>query len=241
MHRFTALAYGVMVAHQILVLPVKVRVPVRQQTFGFSSEGFFLILFPIFTSMTRLFGFLICIALFVACTDPVSDNIADYEFTRHKIKISNIENIGTSTPLTAYDSLDICQKMFYERKKHLIDIQNQFIDTLDIQIASANAKIEKENNPTMMKALNHALASLNYKRKIAQQVVDSYKNAPENTSLNIYLSLIDKYEALGDTILAYTMQCSFTGKQGLLPEETFTRTYLLSQDKRTIIGEFVKQ
>ena len=39
--RIKALAYGVMVAHQILVLSVKVRVPVRQQPSDF-SEGFFI-------------------------------------------------------------------------------------------------------------------------------------------------------------------------------------------------------
>ena len=233
--RFKALAYGVMVAHQILVLSVKVRVPVRQQPSDF-SEGFF-----IFVPMQNFGKILILsfFALVVACA-KMPDSIVQYEQTRHQIKIVKMLSISNLEPFTAADSLAICQTELQKRKAELIDIQQHFIDSVSVAIDDAQRRADGESDAAMKKALAMGIRSMENKRATAQQIIDSYNNSPETTSLNAIICLADKYRQIGDSIIVFVQHCSFIGRQGSLPEENFSRKYLLSADNQAIIGEITE-
>lgn len=238
--RITALAYGVMVAHQILVLPVKVRILVRQQPSGEIPKVFFSIsvfgygVSTIFIPMNRLTKILICSPLLIICiAGCYSDNaklkntIADYELLQHQIVITNIDSIGTITQFHAYDSLAICLELFEAEKAHLIEIQTRHIDSLNSQIASTEKLIKKENSPMMKKAILQSVNSMKYKKEVATRIIDAYVNEPQTTSLRILTDKIDRYRHFDSAIIGFTVKCSFKGKQGLLPEETFNRTYFM--------------
>ena len=233
--RIKALAYGVMVAHQILVLPVKVRVPVRQQPSDF-SEGFF-----IFVPMQH-FSKILILFLFVlaAACAKMPDSIVQYEQTRHQIKIVKMLNVSNLEPFTAADSLAICQAELRKRKTELIGIQQHFIDSISVAIANAQRRADGESDAAMKKALAMGIRSMENKKATAQQIIAAYNNSPETTSLNAIICQADKYRQMGDSTIVFVQQCTFIGRQGSLPEETFSRKYLLSSDNQTIIGEITE-
>lgn len=78
------------------------------------------------------------------------------------------------------------------------------------------------------------------KRSRALQIIDAYNNTPETTSLNAIISKIDRYKQMGDSVIGRAQRCTFVGRQGSLPEETFSRKYLLTADGQEIIGEIIE-
>ena len=78
------------------------------------------------------------------------------------------------------------------------------------------------------------------KKATAEQIIAAYNNSPETTSLNSIICQTNKYQQMGDSVIGYVQQCTFVGRQGSLPEETFSRKYLLSTDRQIIIGEITE-
>ena len=222
-----------MVAHQILVLPVKVRVLVRQQPSDY-SEGFF-----IFMPMIRFHKILVfsLFAATTACTDNLSIDMAQYEHDHHQIRISKVLNISDIEPLKAADSLVWCLAEYNKLKEQLIAIQQLYIDSISNGIDDALLRNSSEKDELIKKAINHGIKSMERKRERALQIIDAYTNHPENTSLNPLVCKIAHYKQKSDSIIGFVQRCTFIGQQGLLPEETFKRTYLLSADRQNIIGE----
>lgn len=185
--------------------------------------------------MLRFAPILFIASLVVACSTKTDIDIAGYELEHHQISISRIKGISAKVPFYASDSIAICEKLLTEEKARLIATQKQYIDTLDIQIDKI--KNDTSVNPQLAKAMSNILNSMQYKRKIAQQVVDAYENSPQSTSLQLFTNKIDYYRNLTDTLLGYTQQAVFSGRQGMLPKETFVRNYFLTADGITIVGE----
>ena len=178
-------------------------------------------------------------ALAAACA-KMPDSIVQYEKTRHQIKIEKILNISDLEPFTAADSLTICQSQLQAQKAQLIGIQQHFIDSISIAIADAQSKADNEHDSAMKKAIALGIRSMENKKATAEQIIAAYNNSPETTSLNTIICQADKYQQMGDSVIGYVQQCTFVGRQGSLPEETFSRKYLLSADRQTIIGEFTE-
>lgn len=168
------------------------------------------------------------------------DSIVQYEQTRHQIKIVKMLSISDLKPFTAADSLAICQIELEKRKAELIDIQQHFIDSVSAAIDNAQRRADGESDAAMKKALAMGIRSMENKRATAQQIIDAYNNSPETTSLNAIICLADKYRQMGDSIIVFVQHCSFIGRQGSLPEENFSRKYLLSADNQAIIGEITE-
>ena len=178
--------------------------------------------------------------VFAAACAKMPDSIVQYEQTRHQIKIVKMLSISNLEPFTAADSLAICQTELQKRKTELTGIQQHFIDSVSVAIDDAQRRADGESDAAMKKALAMGIRSMENKRATAQQIIDAYNNSPETTSLNAIICLADKYRQMGDSIIVFVQHCSFIGRQGSLPEENFSRKYLLSADNQAIIGEITE-
>lgn len=179
-------------------------------------------------------------AMVAACTENVPDYVAQYEQERHQIRVAKILEISELKTFTAADSLAICNNEYQKQKEHLIGIQQNFIDSLAISIADAKHKAERENDAPMKKAINVGIKSMENKRECALQIIDAYTNHPESTSLNSIICKSAQYKQMGDSVIGRIQCCTFVGRQGSLPEETFSRKYLLTLDGQEIIGEITE-
>ena len=190
----------------------------------------------------KYFGKILILFLFAFATAcaKMPDSIVHYEQIRHQIKVMKILNISNLKPFTAADSLAFCQTKLQKRKAELIGIQQHFIDSVSVAIADAQRKADREHDSAMKKAIALGIRSMENKKATAEQIIAAYNNSPETTSLNAIICQADKYLQMGDSVIGYVQQCTFVGRQGSLPEETFSRKYLLSADKQTIVGEITE-
>ena len=179
-------------------------------------------------------------AIIAAACAKMPDGIVQYEQTRHQIKIVKILNISDLDAFTAADSLAICKTKLQKCKAELIDIQQHFIDSVSVAIADAQSKADNERDGAMKKAIAFGIMSMENKKATAEQIIAAYNNSPGTTSLNTIICKADKYQQMGDSIIGYVQQCTFIGRQGSLPEESFSRKYLLSPDRQIIIGEITE-
>jgi len=184
--------------------------------------------------------FFALLAMASACTEKVPGHVARYELERHQIKIAKILEISELETFTATDSLAICNNEYQKQKEQLIGIQQNFIDSLAVSIADAQQRAERETDTPMKKAINAGIRSMENKRSRALQIIDAYNNAPETTSLNVIISKIGRYKQMSNSVIGRTKRCTFVGRQGSLPEETFSRKYLLTADGQEIIGEITE-
>lgn len=180
------------------------------------------------------------LAMASACTESVPGYVARHELERHQIKIAKILEISELETFTAADSLVICNNEYQKQKEQLIGIQQNFIDSLTVSIADAQSKAKSELDGAMKKAIAIGIRSMENKRSRALQIIDAYNNTPETTSLNVIISKIDRYKQMGDSTIGCTQRCTFVGRQGSLPEETFSRKYLLTADGQEIMGEIIE-
>ena len=179
-------------------------------------------------------------AMVAACTENVPDYVMRYEQERHQIRVTKILEISELKTFTAADSLAICNNEYQKQKEQLIGIQQNFIDSLAISITDAQHKAECENDAPMKKAINVGIKSMEKKRECALQIIDAYNNNPESTSLNTIICKAERYKQMGNSAIASIQCCTFIGQQGSLPEETFSREYLLTLDGQEIIGELTE-
>ena len=184
--------------------------------------------------------FFALLAMTSACTESVPGYVARHELERHQIKIAKILEISELETFTAADSLVICNNEYQKQKELLIGIQQNFIDSLTVSIADAQSKAKSELDGAMKKAIAIGIRSMENKRSRALQIIDAYNNTPETTSLNAIISKIDRYKQMGDSVIGRAQRCTFVGRQGSLPEETFSRKYLLTADGQEIIGEIIE-
>ena len=180
------------------------------------------------------------LAMASACTEKVPGHVARYELERHQIKVAKILEISELETFTAADSLAICNTEYQKQKEQLIGIQQSFIDSLAVSIADAQQKAERENDAPMKKAIAMGISSMGNKRERAMQIIDAYTNHPESTSLNSIICKSEQYKQMGDSVIGRIQCCTFVGRQGSLPEETFSRKYLLTADGQEIIGEIIE-
>ncbi len=192
--------------------------------------------------MNRTFKILLfaLLAMASACTESVPGYVARHELEQHQIKIAKILEISELETFTAADSLVICNNEYQKQKEQLIGIQQNFIDSLAVSIADAQSKAKSEHDGAMKKAIALGIRSMENKRSRALQIIDAYNNAPETTSLNVIISKIGRYKQMGNSVIGRTQRCTFVGRQGSLPEETFSRKYLLTADGQEIIGEIIE-
>ncbi len=192
--------------------------------------------------MNRAFKilFFALLAMASACTESVPGYVARHELEQHQIKVAKILEISKLESFTAADSLAICSNEYQKQKGQLIGIQQNFIDSLAVSIADAQSKAKSELDDAMKKAIAIGIRSMENKRSRALQIIDAYNNTPETTSLNAIISKIDRYKQMGDSAIGRTQRCTFVGRQGSLPEETFSRKYLLTADGQKIIGEIIE-
>lgn len=192
--------------------------------------------------MNRTFKILLfaLLAMASACTESVPGYVARHELEQHQIKVAKILEISKLEAFTAADSLAICSNEYQKQKGQLIGIQQNFIDSLTVSIADAQSKAKSELDGAMKKAIAIGIRSMENKRGRALQIIDAYNNTPETTSLNAIISKIDRYKQMGDSVIGRAQRCTFVGRQGSLPEETFSRKYLLTADGQEIIGEIIE-
>lgn len=192
--------------------------------------------------MNRTFKILLfaLLAMTSACTESVPGYVARHELEQHQIKVAKILEISKLEAFTAADSLAICSNEYQKQKGQLIGIQQNFIDSLTVSIANAQSKAKSELDGAMKKAIAIGIRSMENKRSRALQIIDAYNNTPETTSLNAIISKIDRYKQMGDSVIGRAQRCTFVGRQGSLPEETFSRKYLLTADGQEIIGEIIE-
>ena len=192
--------------------------------------------------MNRAFKilFFALLAMASACTESVPGYVARHELEQHQIKVAKILEISELETFTAADSLAICNNEYQKQKEQLIGIQQNFIDSLAVSIADAQSKAKSELDGAMKKAIAIGIRSMENKRSRGLQIIDAYNNTPETTSLNAIISKIDRYKQMGDSVIGRAQRCTFVGRQGSLPEETFSRKYLLTADGQEIIGEIIE-
>jgi len=169
--------------------------------------------------------------LITSCaTGVIRRQIADYELRKHQIKIDKIIQIGQSKPFLASDSLAICKTEFERLKSQLILVQQNNIDSLKVQIERAQSELETAKSDAMRKIMLKGIKSMEYKVGLSAKIIDMYENEPQQTSLALIYNKIINYQQMPDSLLAYTVSCSFSGRQGALPTENFERCYLIKGD-----------
>ena len=161
--------------------------------------------------------------------------ITDYELQAHQIIVDKIDSIASETPFTAADSLALCELELKHTKAALTAIQQSNIDTLLVKIAKSKDDMQKTQSEAMRNMIQKGIKSMEYKCELSRKIIDMYEYHPEETSLNKIVSKANIYKADPDSVLAHTIRCTFTGRQGQLPAEKFTRLYIITDGK--IIGE----
>ncbi len=160
----------------------------------------------------------------------IRHQIVDYELCKHQIKIDKIIQIGLPEPFLASDSLAICKTEFEQLKSQLVLVQQNNIDSLKVQIERAQSELETAKSDAMRKIMLKGIKSMEYKVSLLAKIIDMYENEPQQTSLALIYNNIINYQQMPDSLLAYTVSCSFSGRQGALPTENFERRYLIKGD-----------
>jgi hypothetical protein len=223
-----------MVAQQILVLSVKVRILVGQQTSG--NFGGFLFLY-----MTRLIPFLIFIFLGVGCTQSVDSLVKDWELTHHQISVGKVLKKCQPEAFTASDSLLILKNIYFTDKRNIETILRQQEDSFSTQIKKAKMDIQLTTNPAMKEALTNGIKSLEYKQQKLRLIDSVYRMHPELTRLHSYIVRMEQYTQNTGILLGYSIEMEFSGQQGLLPVGIFHKKYLLDTNQKKILGEFIAE
>lgn len=176
----------------------------------------------------------------IACSSSnyYQSQIADYELQAHHIIIDRIDSIASETPFTAADSIALCQSELERAKAGLIAIQQSNIDTLIVKIAKSKDDMQKTQSEAMRNMIQKGIKSMENKCELSRKIIDLYENHPEQTSLNKIVSKIDAYKQYPDSVLARTIKCTFSGRQGQLPTEKFARRYIITDGK--ISGEITE-
>lgn len=164
--------------------------------------------------------------------------IVDYELRTHQIKVSKIDTISSAMPFYAADSLALCELELNRTKSALIAIQQRNIDTLLVKIEKSKNDMQNAKSEAMREMINKGIKSMEYKCELSRKIIDMYENHPEETSLKKIVNQINAYKEHPDSMLTHIIKCTFSGQQGLLPVEKFSRCYIINHD--SIGGEITE-
>ena len=187
--------------------------------------------------MSRLLIIIVFLFFWVGCNPSINSLIKSWEGKNNKISIKKISKTYPVKPYLASDSLIILKELYHTETISIEENLVRQVDTLTWQIKKAEADILATNNPLMKKALKNGLESLKYNHRRIQQIKTIYLEHPELTRLQSYLCKITEYSRFPDSILGYSVEVEFLGRQGLLPKQIFTKTYLLNTNQNNILGE----
>jgi hypothetical protein len=150
--------------------------------------------------------------------------------------VLKFNRIGVFQPITAHDSSQIIEKeLKIELNKRIQSLEKQ-IDSFQYLIVKAKTDLKNTQNAQMKKALKNGINSLNIKQSRLRLIDSLYKYAPEKTMLNKQKLRARLLASNTDSLTGYTLKISFSGKEGLLPESTFERTYVFDRQKKRIMG-----
>lgn len=181
---------------------------------------------------------MLIVALFQACT-PCPEYVKAYEQGR-SIKVVRVVELSEFVPLFAADSIRLLQREYDAQLCSVIAEHRHIIDSLQYKIQKTEAEIDSTNSAQMIELLNKGIKSMRWKCNVAQQVIDTYQNTPEQTRLADILGQISHFQTDTSAVVAYKQACVFEGQQGLLPKETYTRNYVLTVDCCQIVGEIIQ-
>lgn len=173
--------------------------------------------------------------LVMACSSD-KNLFKEYELNQNQIRITKFIEIGPLKPFLAKDSADLlCKEYEITRSNKLAELNH----SKEERIKAKNKALESlasSSNKQMVKIIENRLKFIESEIEYTNQLINTYKNHSERTFLNNFKIRIDSYKQNPDSILGYTQQVTFIGKEGLLPKREFTKTYFLSSTKQNILG-----
>ncbi|MCQ2374595.1 MAG: hypothetical protein MJ069_01660 [Salinivirgaceae bacterium] len=188
--------------------------------------------------MRKLLPILLLAALFQSCTS-CPEYIKAYELKRC-VNVVRVVELGAIEPMVAADSIRLLQREYETQLCSAIAEHRHIIDSLQAKIQKTEADINSTSSAQMVELLNKGIKSMRWKCNVAQQVIDTYQNSPEQTRLADILNQILHFQTDTAAVVAYKQKCVFVGRQGLLPKETYVRNYVLSFDRGEIVGELIQ-
>jgi len=189
--------------------------------------------------MSRYFLILFFIFFAAGCTNnhAILKLIKNWEKTQHQISIQKIEPTGKFTDFTMRDSLLILEYMYLNEKTATTTQLQKQNDSLNNQISNTLYDIEKTKNQVMKKILEKGLQSQYRQKEQLIKIVDIYKHHPDKTRLKPLIERIEKYRQYPDSVIGYYIEVSFTGFEGLLPIQEYSKKYLFNREKSKLVGE----
>lgn len=175
--------------------------------------------------------------LLTACINNSEKVIRNFELENNQIKISKFIEIEPTKPFLAKDSANIL------RKEYKIALNNKLAELKQTKDSRVRAKTEAQEslasttNKQMVKIIENRLQFIESEIAYTNTLIETYKNQPEQTFLINIQQKIDFYTSIKDSILGCTQQVTFIGKEGLLPEQKFERTFFFDFQQNKIIAD----
>jgi len=177
--------------------------------------------------------FIVCL---LGCNSKTDKLIIDYEWRCNKITVSIIDSSTIFKPFYVTDSLALLQKTYDSVLfLTLTALNKQWLD-MDAKYTEANNELATIKNPLMKKVYGFQVNNIKNKKVRLENIIYIYKNEPQKTRLNFYLNTMNTYATAPDAVLGFTIKVYFKGKEGLLPESTYSNTYLFNVDKNAVLG-----
>jgi hypothetical protein len=106
------------------------------------------------------------------------------------------------------------------------------------KIQNIESELDSIENPLMVAAVENRIKLMKEDQARIETIISIYQNKPEVTNLSQITERINYLRQFPDSLLGYTIQVSFRGKQGALPKEIYKRNYLFTVEKDSILGLF---
>lgn len=172
--------------------------------------------------------------LLLACTNKNEKNIRSFELHRNQIRITQFVEIESTKPFLAKDSI-VTLKQHYKTalRQKMTELSQVKHDRLAIK-QEAKKTLEATSNKQMQKIINKRIEIIESEINHINKLIETYSKHPEQTFFKNIEQQIIYYNSEPNAILGYTQKVVFMGKEGLLPEQEFEKTYFLNAEEKIV-------
>jgi hypothetical protein len=150
--------------------------------------------------------------------------------------ITRLKVTGPALPFYYADSAFILEAEINQLQSEKISTIGHQIDTLERQLKMANVELETITNPAMKTIYAKQVKNMEGRVAYLYQLLQCYQNPEIITQLSRMEQKKQHYLTMPHKLIGYRQQLTLTLKQGALPAETISKTYLLSPDKKRVLG-----
>lgn len=180
----------------------------------------------------------VILVLLIGCNSKENRIIENYELLENHIKVIQIDSLGSFVPIHAGDSIKLLELRYNFILAEKLESLNYQLEMATTKIQNIENELDSIENPLMVAAVENRIKLMKEDQARIETIISIYQNKPEATNLKLIKERMNHLRQFSDSLLGYTLQVSFWGKQGALPKEIYKRNYLFTVEKDSILGLF---